>query len=299
MEHIRGNSYYLPSQVVIGGYKVDDTLILFDSGNDDSSARKAIRDFDEINVIAVFNTHSHADHCGGNQYLQRQFSAAVYAPVIENAFIEAPILEPTYLYGAYPMKPLQNKFLMARPSKVMHLIEDESPIAITINGVDHMIKPISLSGHSPNQYGYITPDGIAYLGDALIAEEMVDKHPLIFTYDVTEHYQSLEKLKTLTASGYVIAHGGFYESIEGLIHANIEALDLTQNLIKQKISQGTCTFDELHKHLADTVDLHENLGQNLLNRSVIKAHVRHLVDLGLMTLEVINGMIYIKENQIL
>jgi len=299
MEHIRGNSYYLPSQVVIGGYKVDDTLILFDSGNDDSSARKAIRDFDEINVIAVFNTHSHADHCGGNQYLQRQFSATVYAPVIENAFIEAPILEPTYLYGAYPMKPLQNKFLMARPSKVMHLIEDESPIAITINGVDHMIKPVSLRGHSPNQYGYITPDGIAYLGDALIAEEMIDKHPLIFTYDVTEHYQSLEKLKTLTASGYVIAHGGFYESIEGLIHANIEALDLTQNLIKQKISQGTCTFDELHKHLADTVDLHENLGQNLLNRSVIKAHVRHLVDLDLLALEVINGMIYIKENQIL
>jgi len=299
MEHIRGNSYYLPSQVVIGGYKVDDTLILFDSGNDDSSARKAIRDFDEINVIAVFNTHSHADHCGGNQYLPRQFSATVYAPVIENAFIEAPILEPTYLYGAYPMKPLQNKFLMARPSKVMHLIEDESPIAITINGVDHMIKPVSLRGHSPNQYGYITPDGIAYLGDALIAEEMIDKHPLIFTYDVTEHYQSLEKLKTLTASGYVIAHGGFYESIEGLIHANIEALDLTQNLIKQKISQGTCTFDELHKHLADTVDLHENLGQNLLNRSVIKAHVRHLVDLDLLALEVINGMIYIKENQIL
>ena len=110
LQHIKGNSYFFQSPSSIGGYKRGDQLLLFDTGNDDSSIKKAIRAFDNIKVIAVFNTHSHADHCGGNAYLSKQFSMPIYAPQLEQSFIENPILEPTYLFSASPTMSLQNKF---------------------------------------------------------------------------------------------------------------------------------------------------------------------------------------------
>jgi glyoxylase-like metal-dependent hydrolase (beta-lactamase superfamily II) len=289
MKQILGNSYYFPSQVVIGGYKVDNQLLLIDSGNDDSSVRKAYRDFGDIQIIGVLNTHSHADHCGGNAFIQNRFSAPIYAPSIEHAFIEAPILEPTYLYGAYPLQTLQNKFLMAKPSSVTHIITEEKPISINFDGDTHLFEPIALKGHSPNQFGYRTPDDILYLGDALIGSEIVAKHPLIFTYDVTEHLNSLDKLKSLSARGYVIAHGGYVEEIETIIVSNYNALMETQAIIHDLVANASCTFDALHQNLSEKYDLIENVSQNLLNRSVIHAHVKRLVDNGDLEITVDTG----------
>jgi len=280
MNQILGNSYYFPSQVAIGGYKIGNQLLLIDTGNDDSSVRKAYRDFGDIEVIGVLNTHSHADHCGGNAFIQNRFNAPVYAPNIEQAFIESPILEPTYLYGAYPLKTLQNKFLMAKPSKVTHVITDETPIAFDFNGDTHLFKPILLKGHSPNQYGFKSPDDILYLGDALIGSEIVAKHPLLFTYDVASHLDSLEKLKTLSAKGFVIAHGGYVSEIETIIESNHHSIMETQAVILDIVSKGTCTFDTLHHALCEKYTLTESVSQNLLNRSVIHAHVKRLVDIG-------------------
>ncbi len=293
MKLIQGNSFYYPSQVVIGGYKIDNQLVLIDSGNDDSSVRKAIRDFSEVNVIALFNTHSHADHCGGNAYIQKQYNPPTFAPTLEKSFIEAPILEPTYLYGAYPLQILQNKFLMAKPSVVTHLVTSEDPIEIPFSDGNQPFTPVSLPGHSPNQYGFVTPDGIAYLGDALISAEMIAKHPLLFTYNVTEHLESLKKLESLAANGYVIAHGGYYDAIKSLILSNLNAMEMTLESLRKCVFEKPSTFDLLHEHLCSLYNLTENVPQNRLNRSVIHAHVRHLVDLGELSIYSEKGKLFL------
>ena len=295
MLQILGNSYYFPSQVVIGGYKIGNQLLLIDSGNDDSSVRKAYRDFGDVQIIAVLNTHSHADHCGGNAFVQNRFNAPIYAPSLEQAFIETPILEPTYLYGAYPLQTLQNKFLMAKPSTVTHVIKEDEPISINFDGDTHLFEAISLKGHSPNQYGFRTPDDILYLGDALIGSEIVTKHPLIFTYDVTQHLESLEKLKTLSARGYVIAHGGYVQEIETIIASNFNALMETQEMILDLVTKASCTFDALHQRLSERYHLTENVSQNLLNRSVIHAHVKRLVDNGNLDIAVEAGKLTLQK----
>ena len=246
-------------------------------------------------MIGVFNTHSHADHCGGNAYIQKQYNAPVYCPELEQDFVQNPILEPTYLYGAYPIEALKNKFLMAKASKVTHVIDSESPIEVMFHGESHTFIPISLKGHSPNQYGFLTPDGIAYLGDALISSEMVAKHPLIFTYHVAEHYKSLNRLKTLAAKGFVIAHGGYYDHIDALIDSNIHALNLTQNHLLSALNQSPHTFDQLHEMLYNAYDLNENVPLHILNRSVLKAHITYLVDMKIIHLDVEQGKIILKK----
>ena len=62
---------------------------------------------------AIFNTHSHADHIGGNRYLQFQTGCSLYASGIECAFTRELLLEPAFLYGGNPPRDLRHKFPMA------------------------------------------------------------------------------------------------------------------------------------------------------------------------------------------
>ena len=108
--------YYIPNLANIGVIKDGNNAILIDSGLDDNTAKKILKVLEKENLIlkAIINTHSHADHCGGNAYLKEKAQVKIYAPEIESGIIENPILEPLYLFsGANPISDLKNKFLMA------------------------------------------------------------------------------------------------------------------------------------------------------------------------------------------
>ena len=46
-----------------------------------------------MNLTAIYNTHSNADHIGGNKYLQGQTGCKIYAPGIECDFTNHKVLE--------------------------------------------------------------------------------------------------------------------------------------------------------------------------------------------------------------
>ena len=99
---ISEHDYYIQSPAKIGLVKLNDTEVcLIDSGNDKDAGRKVRKILDEHGwtLKAVYNTHSNADHIGGNKYLQGQTGCKIYAPGIECDFTRHPILEPSLLYG--------------------------------------------------------------------------------------------------------------------------------------------------------------------------------------------------------
>ena len=98
---ISEQSYYIQSPAKIGLVKLNDTEVcLIDSGNDKDAGRRVrkILDTNGWTLKAIYNTHSNADHIGGNKYLQAQTGCRVYAPGIECDFTRNPILEPAFLY---------------------------------------------------------------------------------------------------------------------------------------------------------------------------------------------------------
>ena len=111
-------SYYIDCPAKIGLYDTGDGVCLIDSGNDKDAGRKVrqILDKNGWKLLAILITHSNADHTGGCQYLQKQTGCRVFAPGIEAAFTRAPVLEPAFLFGGFPPKPLRHKFLMAQPA---------------------------------------------------------------------------------------------------------------------------------------------------------------------------------------
>lgn len=294
MKLIKGNTYYYDSVVAQGGYNQNNSWLIIDSGNDDSSAKKSIRPLDNPDIKYIFNTHSHADHCGGNAYFQKKFDTKIIAPIIEDKFIEAPLLEPVYLYGAIPPKAMKNKFLFAKASSVSKVIETAGNLQLEFNSHVENFDLINLSGHSPNMMGIITPDNIAFIGDALLGEAYLKKHSLMFTFDVARHLDSIEALKSLQADGYVLAHGGYTDNLQTLIEANRSSLMRTSEMVLASCKQEAMTFDQLHARLYDLLALEEILSTHMLNRSVIRAHVQYLESRGNLEFVINKGELLIQ-----
>ena len=106
--------YYIESPAKIGLVRLNETdVCLIDSGSDKDAGRKVRQHLDKNGwrLTAIYNTHSNADHVGGNQYLQKQTGCAVYAPGIECDITRHPLLEPSFLYGGFPPAELRHKFL--------------------------------------------------------------------------------------------------------------------------------------------------------------------------------------------
>ena len=162
---LTGRVHYLHGAVNSGLVETERGLVVIDSGLDRGAANKILRAAEELGrpVVAVLNTHAHADHFGGNAQLVRRAGVPVYAPAGEDAVIREPLYEPVYLFGgAEPIAALRNRFLLAEPSPVDHVIRPGERVAI--DGVE--IEVVDLSGHSLAQVGFLV-DGVLFAADPL------------------------------------------------------------------------------------------------------------------------------------
>lgn len=141
-------TYVLKSPVNIGFYLINENEVcLIDTGSSKDYAKIIDRILIENNwhLKYIINTHSHADHIGGNKYLQDKYNCQIFTSKIESYFVSEPILEPSIIYGAKPLNDLCNHFLMAKPSRC------EDIINVNIDG----INIINLPGHSIGLIGLL------------------------------------------------------------------------------------------------------------------------------------------------
>ena len=212
---------YIPDAVNIGVIRDGSEAILVDTGLDRGTAKEILKTLEGAGLTAkaIINTHHHADHIGGNAYIKNRTGAAIYASEIEAGLIESPILEPTYLFsGAAPIQGLRNRFLLAKPSKVDHIIMGDR---LTVGGVELGI--VGLAGHSPNQIG-VAVDGVLFCADTVFSMRVVEKYKLPFVQDVSGLKESLRSLKESKYDRYVPSHAGAKEDITELADENLEAI---------------------------------------------------------------------------
>lgn len=266
-------TYYIKSPTNIGLVRLDEqNVCLIDSGNDKDAGRKArqILDANGWNLTAIYNTHAHADHIGGNKYLQGQTGCKVYAPGIDCDFTRHPILEPSLLYGGYSPKDLRHKFLMVQESDAEELTTDKLP-----NG----FEAIKLPGHFFNMAGFRTPDHVVFLADCLSSREILDKYQIGFVYDVAAYVKTLEMVKGMTAKIFVPSHTEVTENISGLAQYNIDKVNEIAEKILEICAQPSC-FEDILQKLFAAYRLTMNFEQYVLVGSTVRSYLAWLKDAG-------------------
>lgn len=266
------NSYYIESPAKVGLYLAGYEAYLIDSGNDKDAGRKIKKILEQNgwNLKAIINTHSNADHIGGNNYLQRQTGCKIYGKGIEVAFTETPILEPSFLYGGFPCKDLRYKFLMAKESSVLKISEAELPRGMEI---------IELPGHFFDMIGIRTPDDVVYLADCLSSKEALEKYGFTFIYDVAAYLSTLEKIGNLKGKIFVPAHASTTTDLTDLVKINEEKIHENTELILS-FCEAPSSVESILKQIFDTYGLVMDFQQYVLVGSTVKSYLSWLRDKG-------------------
>ena len=265
--------YYLQSPAKIGLVRLNDAdVCLIDSGSDKDAGRKVrqLLDANGWRLTAIYNTHSNADHIGGNQYLQRQTGCRIYAPGIECCFTRHPVLEPAFLYGGFPPKDLRHKFLMAQESDARPLTPEVLPQGFGL---------LPLPGHFFDMAGFRTPDDVVYLADCLSSRETLDKYQIGFVYDVAAYLQTLEAVKAMSARCFVPAHAPACEDIAPLAQYNLDKVAEIAEVILDLCREPLC-FEALLRKLFARYDLAMNFEQYALVGSTVRSYLSWLKDTG-------------------
>ncbi len=270
---ISERSYYIQSPAKIGLVRLSGRdVCLIDSGNDKDAGRKVrqLLDKNGWNLTAIYNTHSNADHIGGNRYLQAQTGCRIYAPGIDCAFTRHPVLEPSFLYGGFPCKDLRHKFLLAQESDAEELTKDCLPEDFEI---------IPLPGHFFDMVGYRTKDDVVYLADCLSSKETLDKYQITFLYDVSACLDTLQMVKTLPGKIFVPAHTEAAEDIAELAQYNMDKVHEIADRITDLCREPLC-FETILQKLFTDYGLTMNFEQYVLVGSTVRSYLSWLKDTG-------------------
>lgn len=280
---VSDNDYYIQSPTNVGLVRLNEKdVCIIDSGNDKEVGRKIrqILDANGWNLVAIYNTHSHADHIGGNRYLQSQTGCKVYASGIECDFTNHTVLEPICLYGGHPMDELCHKFLMAQESTCLPLTASDVPEGFGI---------IPLPGHSFDMVGFRTKDDTVYLADSLSSKATLDKYRISFIHDVGMYISSLEKVRDMKARIFIPAHAEATEDISGLAQYNIDSVLAVGDHIVEVCDTPT-TVENIVKRLFDDYGLRMTMAEYVLISSTVRSYLTWLRENGRLRSDFIDNI---------
>ena len=259
LNQLGANTFVIKNITNIGVYRnPDNSVYLIDTGLDDQTAEKILHVLDKQQwcVKAIINTHSNADHIGGNYYIQQKTGCPVFSPGMEAVFTRYPIIDPSFLYGGYPCRELRSKFFFAKGTEALEFTDPAFPKEMAV---------IPLPGHYFDMAGLRTPDDVVFVADSVCSRKTLEKYGITFIYDVAAYLVTLEKLKKLKAAVFVPAHADAIGDMEELAELN-----------RQKVLEIAAEI----KHACETPQLFENVLKTVFDRYHLKMNFQQYVLIG-------------------
>jgi len=251
---LAANILHLQSGSNMGLIIHDGQALLIDTGLDGDAGRRALRIIEgqEARLVAVVVTHAHADHFGGARFLQRRLEVPLYAPDLEAAMMEHPIIEPLYLFGgAAPIAGLRQKFTLAEPCEVKQTV---APGPLQIG--PFQLDVVQLPGHALNQVGVGVKGAgrdVLFCADAIFPEETIEKHKVLFCVDLDKTLETIDALPDQPYDCFAPGHGPAYDAgteIKAICEANRGRLEEIRETIYEALETPVET-SALVQHVAE------------------------------------------------
>ncbi len=282
--HATPSTAYIDCPSKMGIYYANGRAYLIDSGNGKDAAKRALRALraEGYEVGAVYNTHFHGDHIGGNAYLARECGCPVYAPEGELSLVRHPSLEPALLFGGYPPKELRSRFFIAEASDAAPITEAVLPEGLSL---------LSLPGHSPDGVGFRTMDGAVFLGDCLAGRDTFEKYGVCVLQDVGAYLETARRVRDMEAALFILSHVAPTEDIRPLAEYNIQKVEEVSSRILS-LCKTPVLFDELLGELFTAYGQPLSLSQYALVGSTVRSYLSYLSDLEEITAEIAENRLF-------
>lgn len=290
LNKIKGNTYFISAPTNIGVYVFKNKFcLIIDSGINNSAAHKIddILKANGLHIKYIVNTHSHQDHCGGNNYFQENYPGTlVYTSTKEKIYMENPEIFSMILFSASPIKKL------TRTTK-------SSPVNFTLDYGTNKINDekfdiLSLSGHCQDHIGIVTPEKVCFLGDSIFSYSTLDKYSFPFLYDIEKTIETLTTIKTVDADYFVVSHGDAIVSkdeVTDLVDKNLEHINKYIDFILELLEEPY-TKEDILENIIILNDIDVTVKEYIVDASALSCFIGYLHNKGLIDSSIENGKLY-------
>ena len=272
LEHVLGDTW----RIVTGScsivlYMPDrENTVMIDTGMKftDRETLMELLETEKIRVHSVILSHFHMDHAGNLRPIREKYGAHTYMSYFASAMINNPGMARAATFEtSFLSIPLVGPYL----SPTDHLI-DPNTAELTVCG--HQFGVISLPGHAVENMGFVTPDGVAYLSDTILSQDVLHAVRIPYCSQCAEDFAAKAKCRELQHKAYVLAHNGMVDSIRELAQENIDNMHQKIDMI-----EGLChDYIHLERLTAKVMEVTHSNGNDFRKVLGAKRNVQVIVD---------------------
>jgi glyoxylase-like metal-dependent hydrolase (beta-lactamase superfamily II) len=290
IKHIKGNTFYIDTGTLyIPFYKINnEEIIMLDTGWKEGEREKLERllEYNKLRVAAIINSHAHRDHIGNNAYFKEKYNSIIAMPTYE-AIVCSSAANLKLFFGRMDLKEVREHYGYLVCKTDIMISEEQDSIFIG----EACFRIFHTPGHSPAHICIVTPDDVAYLGDALISYEVMAEAKLPYVTILSEDLKSKEKLLDLKCSRYVLAHKSIYTDIFKVVKDNIDFYKVRAEKVYELI-EGAMTIDEIIKAASESFRIRTNtVDKYIFIERMLKPYLEYLCETEKIRLIVEDGIL--------
>lgn len=295
--------YYIsgPTNIGIIEEQLSDTksnLYMIDSGCNTEDGKRIFTEITEyfsqkdITIKAIINTHSHADHCGANNYIQQKTNCEIWITENEQGSLINPFLQPIISWGGNPLPEINSSYYVAEKTVPNKIINPNEKLTL-LNGIK--ISFINLPGHYFEMVGILCEDNnkkVLFASDGIFGRKNIGKYWIPFLYDVKEFKNSLDTISSLNADFCIPGHGEPTSQIEETVELNKIAIISNEQCILEALKHKEQTQEDILKYVADKNEINLHIAQYMLIGCTIKAYLTFLYNEGKISYHIKENKMY-------
>lgn len=295
--------YYIsgPTNIGIIEERLSDTksnLYMIDSGCNTEDGKRIFTEITEyfskkdITIKAIINTHSHADHCGANNYIQQKTNCEIWITENEQGSLINPFLQPIISWGGNPLPEINSSYYVAEKTVPNKIINTNEKLTL-LNGIK--ISFINLPGHYFEMVGILCENDnkkVLFASDGIFGRKNIGKYWIPFLYDVKEFKNSLDTISSLNADFCIPGHGEPTSQIEETVELNKIAIISNEQCILEALKYKEQSQEDILKYVADKNEINLHIAQYMLIGCTIKAYLTFLYNEGKISYHIKENKMY-------